>query len=59
MQNVTLSDYELEQLAENENLPSVAPLPWRQCAPLIFFASTTCYALVYVVFVIVYRIAGA
>lgn len=32
-----------------ENLAGVPPLPWRQCAPLIFFASAACYALGYLV----------
>jgi hypothetical protein len=32
------------------------PLPWRQCAPLIFLASGVCYALLYLTIMLVSRL---
>jgi len=35
---------------------TVPPLPWRQCAPLIFLASGACYALLYLTIMLVSRL---
>ncbi len=41
--------YSTEEKAERIIALQVGPLPWRYCAPLIFLASATCYALAFLV----------